>query len=98
MKMVKNKFYILFIKFSFFFYFNDSDHAHTRYNPLNGQWVLVCPHRTKRPWQGQVEQVSENDVPTFDPNNPLCPGAIRSNGEVNLPILLISSLNQVANA
>ena len=21
---------------------------------LNGDWVLVSPHRTKRPWQGQV--------------------------------------------
>ena len=25
-----------------------------RFNPLKGEWVLVCPHRMKRPWQGQV--------------------------------------------
>lgn len=25
-----------------------------RYNPLRGEWVLVSPHRLRRPWQGQV--------------------------------------------
>ena len=63
------------------FYF--LDHQHVRYNPLNDRWVLVSPHRAKRPWSGQIEKVFETEVPSHDLNNPLCPGATRSSGEVN---------------
>ena len=28
---------------------------HRRFNPLTREWVLVSPHRTERPWQGQME-------------------------------------------
>ncbi len=31
-------------------------HVHRRLNLLTGEWVLVSPHRTQRPWQGQKEK------------------------------------------
>lgn len=60
--------------------FEPTEHQHMRYNPLNGQWILVSPHRMKRPWSGQEERAQLNDLPEFDPSNPLCPGVTRSNG------------------
>jgi UDPglucose--hexose-1-phosphate uridylyltransferase len=59
-----------------------SDHQHLRYNPLRDDWVLVCPHRMKRPWAGHVEKPEEADIPRHDPKNPLCPGNTRPNGKV----------------
>jgi len=63
--------------------FNASEHQHVRYNPLNGQWILVSPHRCKRPWSGQTEKLPLESVPVFDPKNPLCPGVTRPSGEKN---------------
>jgi UDPglucose--hexose-1-phosphate uridylyltransferase len=63
--------------------FDSNEHTHIRFNPLKDEWVLVSPHRMKRPWQGQTEQNKKSEVKRNDPNNPLCPGAKRANGIVN---------------
>ncbi len=56
---------------------------HRRHNPLTGEWVLVSPHRTKRPWQGKVEQLATNIRPEHDPKCYLCPGNERAGGHKN---------------
>lgn len=61
------------------------DRPHRRLNLLTGQWVLVSPHRARRPWQGQVEKLPAEILPTYDPTCYLCPGNRRNTGNVNPP-------------
>jgi len=63
--------------------FDIYEDPHRRFNPLINEWVLVSPHRSKRPWQGQKEVVAEDGRPEYDPTCYLCPGNVRANGEVN---------------
>jgi len=56
---------------------------HRRFNPLTREWILVSPHRAKRPWQGQVEEPVREDRPIYDPSCYLCSGNVRANGEKN---------------
>ena len=60
--------------------FNTSEHPHRRYNPLTGEYIFVSPHRTKRPWQGQVEKPIPDHRPAHDPTCYLCPGNERAGG------------------
>jgi UDPglucose--hexose-1-phosphate uridylyltransferase len=56
---------------------------HRRYNPLTREWVLVSPHRTQRPWQGQVETGGAESQSEYDPGCYLCPGNARAGGKPN---------------
>jgi len=59
------------------------DYSHKRYNILTDEWILVSPHRAKRPWQGQNEEISTEKRLSHDPSCYLCAGNKRMNGEIN---------------
>ena len=62
---------------------NWSHSPHRRFNPLLNEWVLVSPHRTLRPWQGQQEADSSVHRPAHDPDCYLCAGNKRASGDIN---------------
>lgn len=63
--------------------FEPTEHPHRRFDPLREQWVLVSPHRTQRPWQGQTEPNAAAPRPQHDPSCYLCPGNERAGGHRN---------------
>jgi UDPglucose--hexose-1-phosphate uridylyltransferase len=65
--------------------FDPESDPHRRRNPLTGDHVLVSPHRTKRPWQGQTEATARDGRPAHDPTCYLCPGNKRAQSDVNPP-------------
>ncbi len=60
-----------------------SERPHRRRNALTGEWLLVSPHRTQRPWQGRREPEAAGQRPAHDPQCYLCAGNVRANGERN---------------
>lgn len=87
-----------------------TDLPHRRRNLLTGEWVLVSPHRAKRPWQGEQAKLAPSEEPRFDPECYLCPGNHRTSGEANpaytntfvfpndFPALLAESSEEDGNA
>jgi len=63
--------------------FELDSNPHTRLNILTGERILVSPHRTKRPWQGKVEDITPDNRPEYDPKCYLCPGNGRADGDSN---------------
>ena len=63
--------------------FELDQYPHRRKNVLTGEWILVSPHRTNRPWQGEVSKSENDSRPQYDPQCYLCPGNKRANGEIN---------------
>jgi len=59
------------------------DTPHRRFNILTGEWVLVSAHRSKRPWNGQMEAKDTEQLNMHDAGCYLCPGNTRVSGIQN---------------
>lgn len=62
---------------------NLNEDVHKRFNLLTGDWVLVSPHRMKRPWQGKQENVHVGKGIMYDETCYLCPENKRADGSKN---------------
>lgn len=60
-----------------------SELPHKRFNALTGEWILVSPHRSKRPWLGHTENPGAFPTARYDEICYLCPGNKRSKDEIN---------------
>jgi UDPglucose--hexose-1-phosphate uridylyltransferase len=63
--------------------FDPERHPHRRLNALTGEWVLVSPHRSERPWLGQLEPAPAENGQPYDATCSLCPGNRRASGVAN---------------
>jgi len=63
--------------------FDPAQHPHRRRNALTGDWVVVSPQRTLRPWQGADGGRPAADLPAHDSACYLCPGNERAGGVRN---------------
>jgi UDPglucose--hexose-1-phosphate uridylyltransferase len=54
-----------------------------RWHPLIGEWVIIAPVTSGRPWSGSAAHRPTKTIPEYDPDCYLCPGVKRASGKVN---------------
>ena len=67
------------------YYMDLKNTPHRRKNVITGDWILVSPHRTKRPWKGKKDKPQEIKIKAYDLGCYLCLGNERA-GEVKNPV------------